>query len=62
MFILEYIKTIDDNGNRITITEDSQYTRYGNMKYDDREDADQDRILLMENTTNIYIRVREVNE
>lgn len=62
MFILEYIKTIDDNGNRITITEDSLYARYGNMKYDDREDADQDRILLMENTTNIYIRVREVNE
>lgn len=62
MFILEYIKTIDDKGNRITVTEDSQYARYGNMKYNDREDADMDRVRFMSNATNIYIRVREVNE
>lgn len=62
MFILEYIKTIDDNGNRITITEDSQYARYNNMTYDNREDADMDRVRFMSNATNIYIRVREVNE
>lgn len=61
MFILEYIKTIDDNGNRITITEDSQYARYNNMTYDNREDADMDRVRFMSNAINIYIRVREVN-
>lgn len=62
MFILEYIKTIDENGKRITITEDSQYTRYGNMTYNNREDADRDRVQFMWGTDNIYIRVKEINE
>ena len=62
MIILEYIKTIDDNGNRITTTEDSQYVRYDNMTYDNREDADMDRVRVMWGADNIYIRVKEVNE
>lgn len=62
MFILEYIKTIDENGRRIAITEDSQYSRYGNMTYDNREDADRDRVQFMWGADNIYIRVKEVDE
>ena len=62
MYILEYIKTIDENGKRIAITEESQYSRYGNMTYDNREDADRDRVQFMWGTDNIYIRVKEVNE
>ena len=60
MYILEYVRTIDDNGKRIAITEDSQYTNYGNMTYDNREDADRDRVQLMWGSDNIYIRVKEV--
>lgn len=60
MYILEYIKTVDENGKRITITKDSQYTNYGNMTYDNREDADRDRVQLMWGSDNIYIRVKEV--
>ena len=62
MFILEYVKTIDENGNRVAITKDSQYSRYGNMIYDNREDADRDRIQFMWGADNIYIRVKDVNE
>lgn len=62
MFILEYVRTIDENGKRIAITEDSQYTRYGNMTYNNREDAEQDRVQFMWGADNIYIRVKEVNE
>lgn len=60
MFILEYVRTIDENGNRITITEDSLYARYGHMIYDNREDADRDRVQFMWGADNIYIRVREI--
>ena len=62
MFVLEYVKTVDENGKRIAITEESQYSRYGNMTYDNREDADGDRVQFMWGADNIYIRVREVNE
>ena len=62
MFVLEYVRTIDEKGNRIAITEDSQYSRYGNMTYDNREDAEQDRVQFMWGADNIYIRVKEVNE
>lgn len=62
MFILEYIRTVDENGRRIAITEESQYSRYGNMTYDNREDADRDRVQFMWGADNIYIRVKEVDE
>lgn len=62
MFVLEYVKTVDENGKRIAITEESQYSRYGNMTYDSREDADRDRVQFMWGADNIYIRVKEVNE
>ena len=62
MFVLEYVKTVDENGKRIAITEESQYFRYGNMTYDNREDADRDRVQFMWGADNIYIRVKEINE
>ena len=62
MFVLEYVRTIDENGKRIAITEDSQYTRYGNMTYDNRNDAENDRASFMWGADNIYIRVKEINE
>lgn len=60
MYILEYIRTVDENGNRISILEGAEYSRYGNMEYSDYESANEDRIAFMWSSNNIYIRVKEV--
>ena len=60
MYILEYIRTVDENGNRIGVFEGGKYSRYGNMEYSDYESANEDRIAFMWSSDNIYIRVKEV--
>ena len=60
MYILEYIKTVDENGNRIGVLEGAEYSRYGNMEYSDYESANEDRIALMWGSDNIYTRVKEI--
>lgn len=60
MFILEYTKTIDDNGNRIP-AEQWEYERYGKMIYNTYEEADQDRTTYQWSSDNIYIRVKELS-
>ena len=60
MYILEYIRTVDENGNRIGVFEGGKYSRYGNMEYSDYKSANEDRIAFIWGSDNIYIRVREI--
>lgn len=56
-FILEYIKSIDENGNNVQITEESVYNRYNDEEYDSFDEAMIARCNYMENENNIYIKV-----
>jgi hypothetical protein len=60
-YILEYTRTVDSNGNRLTIDENTKYERYGKMEYQSYQEADQDRVSYMWGSDNIYIRVKEVS-
>lgn len=60
MYILEFTKTIDQNGNIIPITEETKYKRYNNIIYDDYNDAFEDRYIYMKYTYDSYIRISEI--
>lgn len=59
-FILEATRSIDENGERISIVENTPYTRYGNMEYDSYDEAMVARYEYMMESDHLYIRVKEL--
>lgn len=59
-FILEATRSIDENGVRIPITENTPYMRYGSMEYDSYDEAMVARYEYMMESDHLYIRVKEV--
>lgn len=61
-FILEATRSIDENGVRIPITENTPYMRYGSMEYDSYDEAMVARYEYMMESDHLYIRVKDKEE
>lgn len=59
-YIIEYTKTVDYNGNNIPITDETEYTRYNDIIFQDYDSAYVYRCDIQKNLNDVYVRIKEI--